>query len=103
MTIRVGLVISLFLLGGCALREHESPSSSCSDPLRLYTDARYGVCCDAHDEAYRIGGVEADRLAADQALYLCVRARGNEDDATSMFYAVRWFGKSRFRFKEGTR
>lgn len=93
---RMGLVLVAWLAcSGCALK---SADSACSDPLGLYTDAAYQPCCLAHDAAYELGGTEADRLSADQALYQCV-ATFSEDDARSMFYAVRWGGRDRFHYR----
>lgn len=98
MTRRAVLLVVL-LLSGCALRSEQT--SACSDPLGLYVDARYEACCTAHDNGYRVGGTEEDRLMLDQGLYLCVAAAGTEDDAESMFYAVRWFGGARFHYRKG--
>jgi hypothetical protein len=93
---RAALVLCV-VLAGCAARL-DAPNA-CSDPLGLYTDAAYQGCCRAHDDAYQVGGTEADRLIADQALYQCV-ATFNEDDADSMFFAVRLGGRSRFHYRE---
>lgn len=90
------LLVVALVLTGCALK---APTSACSDPLRLYTDVRYEACCVAHDDAYERGGTERDRHAADFALYQCVGVY-SEQDARSMYVAVRAFGDTRFRFKE---
>ena len=94
------LILVFVLASGCALREEIG--SACSDPLRLYTELAYETCCVGHDTAYRVGGTEADRLRADQALYTCVRDRGYPKDADSMFVAVRAFGASRFHYTKGS-
>lgn len=94
---RAALVLAFVLASGCALKG--DPSSACSDPLGLYTASAYELCCRMHDTAYRVGGTEEDRLKADQALYTCVRDRGSESDAASMFYAVRLGGRDRFHYR----
>lgn len=91
------LILAFVLSSGCALRS-ESPRSACSDPLGLYTSQAYELCCRQHDTAYRVGGSEGDRLTADRALYVCIRERGSESDAASMFYAVRMGGRERFHY-----
>jgi hypothetical protein len=95
---RAALALAIVLLTGCAARL-DAPQSACSDPLGLYTATAYQGCCLAHDADYRAGGTEADRLAADQRIYLCV-ARWSEDDAASMFVALRLFGAERFRYRK---
>lgn len=95
---RRGLLLAIVLLTACAA--HTSVPQACSDPLRLYTDARYQPCCLAHDAAYARGGQEADRLSADIAFGLCLIQHGGTDDAESMFLAVRLGGWSRFTYKE---
>jgi hypothetical protein len=86
------------VLAGCAARL-DAPNA-CSDPLGLYTSPSYEFCCRAHDVAYTVGGDESDRLTADKALYSCVRDRGSESDAASMFYAVRLGGRDRFHYRK---
>ncbi len=46
-------------------------------------------CCTAHDLAYWQGGSEAQRLAADQALLLCVAEVGEPQIAALMLAGVR--------------
>lgn len=92
------LVLAVVLLTGCAARL-DAPKSACSDPLGLYTASAYEPCCKAHDDDYRAGGTEDDRLSADQRLYRCV-ARWSEDDAATMFYAVRTGGSRRFHYRK---
>lgn len=96
---RSALVLAFVLLTGCAARL-DAPKSACSDPLGLYTAQAYDLCCRLHDAAYRAGGEESDRLTADQALYTCVRDRGSERDAGSMFMAVRLYGARRFHYRK---
>lgn len=72
--------------------------NGCSDPLRLYRSACYTTCCDAHDVRYAQGGDGEARLAADLALYRCIVDAGYPDDAATMYYAVRAWGWTRFRF-----
>jgi hypothetical protein len=93
---RAALILAFVLASGCALKG--DPASACSDPLGLYTSRAYEPCCRAHDDAYEVGGGERERLKADQALYTCVSDRGSEDDAASMFYAVRLGGRDRFTY-----
>lgn len=95
---RSALVLAFVLLTGCAARL-DAPKSTCSDPLGLYTASAYEPCCKAHDDDYKVGGTEDDRLEADKKLYRCV-ARWDEDDASSMFWAVRAGGKSRFHYRK---
>lgn len=102
----LGLFLVLTGLVGCAKPDTipvpvPQVEQSCSDPLGLYRDRSYQPCCVAHDRAYYVGGVEADRLAADTHLYYCIwRRSGSKAEAEVMFYAVRIWGASRFRFKE---
>lgn len=91
------LFVAWLLISGCALRS--DTSSACSDPLGLYTDTRYEACCVAHDTAYRIGGLEADRHVADYELYECV-GQFSQQDAETMYTAVRIGGKSRFHYRK---
>ncbi|MDQ3169018.1 MAG: hypothetical protein M3Q55_02630 [Acidobacteriota bacterium] len=94
---RAALLLALVLASGCALRGDDA--SACSDPLGLYTSAAYEPCCLAHDAAYRAGGVERDRHAADYELYQCVAVH-SEADAGSIYMAVRLWGTSRFRYRK---
>jgi hypothetical protein len=96
---RCALLFVAVLALGCATKQVlvvAGQPNGCSDPLRVFTE--YVACCNAHDRAYGLGGTEADRLQADQALYLCV-AEMNENDAETMFYAVRLGGRSRFTYR----
>jgi hypothetical protein len=100
MTGRLSILLLAALLSGCAVKDPDAPKQACSDPLGLYTRSAIQPCCIAHDQAYHNGGSERDRLAADTQMYTCIRDRGYPEDAESMFYAVRLFGGSRFRYKE---
>lgn len=100
MTRRLLIPLLAALISGCALRDQDAPKQACSDPLGLYTGSAIQPCCVAHDQAYYNGGSERDRLAADTQMYYCIRDLGYPEDAESMFYAVRLFGRSRFHFKE---
>lgn len=53
-------------------------------------------CCVRHDLAYWIGGTEADRLEADQALRQCVAAVGEPSIAALMLAGVRVGGSPYF-------
>jgi hypothetical protein len=53
-------------------------------------------CCDEHDLAYRDGGTDEQRAAADKALYDCVKARGYPGWALLMYLAVRFAGGTFF-------
>jgi hypothetical protein len=53
-------------------------------------------CCNRHDYAYRVGGGERRRAAADRKLRMCVTAKGYKKLAWIMYIAVRLFGGPRF-------
>lgn len=55
-----------------------------------FPDGEEGMCCKAHDEAYRGGTL--DRKEADKALYQCVRDNGEPYKAIVMYVGVRLFG-----------
>ena len=46
-------------------------------------------CCLAHDAAYWLGGTEPERLKADQELYSCVKATGDDSPARLMYLGTR--------------
>jgi len=72
-----------FYSDGCSLFVDGTPT----DP-RLWCE-----CCYVHDLAYWAGGTEAERLAADEALRDCVRAKTDDTRlASAMFEAVRLGG-----------
>lgn len=47
------------------------------------------ACCTAHDLAYWQGGTKAQRLAADNALQVCVQEKNHPNIATLMLQGVR--------------
>lgn len=56
----------------------------------LWSDADWCTCCVTHDLAYWRGGTAAQRLAADEALLVCVlRSTGSAALADLMFNGVR--------------
>lgn len=55
-------------------------------------------CCDAHDKLYGPGGTSDMRLAADQALYACVKDSGHPWTAGVMWAFVRVGGQPFFPF-----
>lgn len=97
---RAIVAFTVVLVTSCAARLEPN---ACSDPLRLYTASVYQPCCVVHDADYLRGGTEMDRLIADQQFYRCLRVRGSDDDAASMFFAVRLGGRARFHYTKGSR
>lgn len=79
--------IAAFRSDGCTLFPNRS----------LIDEGDWCDCCLQHDIAYWKGGTEADRLAADEALRLCVLDRtGDEILANLMFEGVRIGGNPFF-------
>jgi len=79
--------IGAFRTDGCTLFPNRS----------LIDESDWCDCCLEHDIAYWKGGTEEDRLAADEALRLCVLERtGDEILAGLMFDGVRLGGSPYF-------
>lgn len=88
---RLLLLLMLVALPVAAEPLHPFTSDGCSafpdgnwQQQQLWLD-----CCTAHDLAYWQGGSEAQRLAADQALRLCVAEVGEPQIAALMLAGVR--------------
>ncbi len=76
-----------FRTDGCTLFPNKS----------LIDESDWCDCCLVHDIAYWKGGTEEDRLAADEALRLCVLERTGDDIlARVMFDGVRLGGSPHF-------
>jgi len=54
----------------------DAMSDGCTGVPLLNADPAAHACCVRHDERYYYGGTRADRLAADRALYSCLRSHG---------------------------
>ena len=63
-----------------------------TDGCTLWPDGDWKDCCVEHDRAYWRGGRYRARLAADRALFRCVRARAGFAVALVMYVGVRVFG-----------
>lgn len=62
------------------------PKMFVSDGCTLSTDAFGQECCVLHDLAYWLGGTRAEKLAADQRVYVCTKQK-------SRWYApIQYFG-----------
>ena len=69
-----------------------------SDGCSMFSDGDYGECCVAHDREYQLGGTSADRKAADEQLYRCVRAKGHKYLSGVMWAGVRLLGFGYFKW-----
>ena len=49
-------------------------------------------CCVVHDKAYWLGGTQAQRKMADEALQTCVKQQSTAAMANYMYFMVRWAG-----------
>ena len=54
----------------------DAPADFVGDGCTMFPDGDWGDCCLAHDKAYFRGGTQAERKAADEQLFNCVRAKG---------------------------
>jgi hypothetical protein len=81
-----------------AVAQQECTADGCT----ASPDLNFVDCCNSHDIAYCRGGTENDRLAADQALYNCIRARTNRFLAAIYYHAVRAYGPSHFNYTGAT-
>ena len=67
----------------------EPPADYRGDGCTFFPDGDYHGCCFEHDKAYFRGGTKAERRAADDMLYQCVRAKGHKYLAPIMWMGVR--------------
>jgi len=70
------------------------PAEFRSDGCSMFPDGNYRACCVVHDEAYYFGGTNAQRKAADQELFECVRGKGHKYLSKMMWLGVRIGGVS---------
>jgi hypothetical protein len=100
---RTGLAISLLASALLACNQGPAIHAFSSDGCTLWPDGKLGDrrlwcdCCFAHDMAYWLGGTEAERKQADEALRACVTEKTGETKmATAMFDGVRVTGSPVF-------
>ncbi len=86
------LLISLALSGntvGQTAGDRELPADYVSDRCSMFPDGDYGDCCVEHDKAYFFGGTKAERRAADNKLFQCVKDKGHKYISRMMWIGVR--------------
>lgn len=69
--------------------------------LQAFADACDGTICAEHDSAYMRGGTEADRIAADYALFEGARRACGDWVAAQVFDAVRNYGSTHWGSERG--
>jgi len=62
-------------------------------PLQDFCDKCDATDCAEHDEGYRIGGSEADRIVLDFKLFQGARRKCSDETAAAVFDAVRTYGR----------
>lgn len=95
LTALIGLLVSAFTFAG-ELKPFTSDGCSVFPDGTLMQNELWLECCIEHDKAYWQGGSYQQRLAADEALQVCVEQVGEEEIALIMLAGVRAGGSPYF-------